>query len=318
MNILVTGGCGFIGTNFIRYILDKHENYKVCNVDKLTYGGNLENLKDLEKNSRYKFVKGDICNKNLVLDVMKQSDIVVHFAAESHVDNSIRDSNAFIHSNVKGTQTLLDAAKLCRIQKFIQISTDEVYGSIIKGSSKETDILEPNNPYSASKAAGDMLARAYNVTFNVPIIITRSSNNFGPYQHPEKLIPLFVTNLLRGKKVPLYGDGLNVREWLYVMDNCEAIDKVLHKGEIGEIYNIGGGTEQTNFEITKLLLKELGKDDSYVDFVKDRLGHDRRYALNISKIKKLGWKPKYSFEKALKETVNWYRENRKWWLKLKK
>ena len=317
MNILVTGGCGFIGSNFVRYMFDKHEDYKICNIDKLTYGGNLENLRDLEKNPRYNFVKGDICNKKLILEVMKQSDVVVHFAAESHVDNSIIDSNAFIHSNVKGTQTLLDAAKLCRIQKFIHISTDEVYGSITKGSSKETDILEPNNPYSASKAAGDMLVRAYNATFNVPTIITRSSNNFGPYQHTEKLIPLFVTNLLKGKKVPLYGDGLNVREWLYVIDNCEAIDKILHKGKIGEIYNIGSGTEQTNFEITKLLLKELNKDDSYVDFVKDRLGHDRRYSLNISKIKKLGWKPKYGFEKAIKETVKWYRENRKWWLKLK-
>ncbi|MBU4502675.1 MAG: dTDP-glucose 4,6-dehydratase [Nanoarchaeota archaeon] len=317
MNILVTGGCGFIGSNFVRYMLDNHKNYKICNIDKLTYGGNLENLKDIEKNPKYNFIKGDICNKNLVLDIMKQSDVVVHFAAESHVDNSIRDSNAFIHSNVKGTQTLLDAAKLCRIQKFIQISTDEVYGSITKGSSKEIDILEPNNPYSASKAAGDMLARAYNITFDVPTIITRSSNNFGPYQHPEKLIPLFVTNLLRGKKVPLYGDGLNVREWLYVIDNCEAIDKILHKGQIGEIYNIGGGTEQTNFEITKLLLKELDKDDSYVDFVKDRPGHDRRYSLNISKMKKMGWEPKYDFKEAIKETAKWYRENRKWWLKLK-
>lgn len=317
MKILVTGGAGFIGSNFIRYMLDKHKNYKICNLDKLTYAGNLDNLKDLENHPRYRFVKGDICNKRLVLDVIKHSDAVINFAAETHVDNSIKDSNEFINTNVKGTQTLLDCAKLCRIQKFIQISTDEVYGSIQRGSSKEEDKLEPNSPYAASKAAADMLTKSYHVTFKVPIIITRSTNNFGPYQYPEKLIPLFITNLLSGKKVPLYGDGLNVRDWLHVRDNCEAIDLILHKGEIGETYNMGGENEKNNFEITKLILKELNKDDSYIEFVKDRPGHDRRYSLNISKIKKLKWKPKKNFEKCIKETINWYRENRKWWLKLK-
>lgn len=317
MNILVTGGCGFIGSNFIHYMLNKHKDYKICNLDKLTYAGNLDNLKDFERHPRYRFIKGDICNKRLVLDIVKQSDAIINFAAETHVDNSIKDSNEFINTNIKGTQILLDVAKLCRIQKFIQISTDEVYGSIKKGSSKEEDKLEPNSPYSASKAAADMLVRSYNVTFKVPAVITRSSNNYGPYQYPEKLIPLFITNLMSGKKVPLYGDGLNVRDWLNVQDNCEAIDSILHKGEIGEIYNIGGASEKTNFEITKLVLKELNKDDSYIEFVKDRPGHDRRYSLNISKLKKMGWKPKKNFEKGIKETVKWYRENRKWWLKLK-
>lgn len=317
MKILVTGGYGFIGSNFIRYMLNKYKNYKICNLDKITYAGNPDNLKDLEKHPNYKFIKGDICNKRLVLDIVKQSDVVINFAAETHVDNSIKDSNEFINTNVKGTQVLLDVAKICRIQKFIQISTDEVYGSIPKGSSKEEDNLEPNSPYSASKAAGDMLTRAYNTTFKVPTIITRSSNNYGPYQYPEKLIPLFITNLLSGKKVSLYGDGLNVRDWLHVQDNCEAIDFILHKGETGETYNIGGGNEKTNFEITTLILNELNKDDSYIEFVKDRLGHDRRYSLNISKLKKLGWKPKKNFEKYIKETINWYKENRKWWLKLK-
>ncbi|MDO9066608.1 MAG: dTDP-glucose 4,6-dehydratase, partial [Chloroflexota bacterium] len=266
---------------------------------------------------RYIFVKGDVCDKRLVLEIIKQSDAVINFAAETHVDNSIKDSNEFINTNVKGTQTLLDCAKLCRIQKFIQISTDEVYGSIAKGSSKEEDKLEPNSPYSASKAAADMLTRAYNITFKVPTIITRSSNNYGQYQYPEKLIPLFITNLLSGKKVPLYGDGLNVRDWLYVQDNCKAIDFIFHKGEIGETYNLGGDNERTNFEITKTILKELSKDEKYIDFVKDRPGHDRRYSLNISKIKKLGWKPKQNFEERIKETIKWYKENRTWWLKLK-
>lgn len=317
MKILVTGGAGFIGSNFIRYILNKYKNYKICNLDKLTYAGNLNNLKGIEKHPNYKFLKGDICNKRIVLDIMKQSDAVINFAAETHVDNSIRDSNEFVNTNTKGTQTLLDCAKICRIQKFMQISTDEVYGSIQKGSSKEEDQLEPNSPYAASKSAADMLTKAYQTTFKIPIIITRSSNNFGPYQHPEKMMPLFITNLLRGRKVPLYGNGLNIRDWIHVQDNCEAIDLTFHKGKIGEIYNVGGNNEKTNLEITKLLLKELGKDEEYIEFVKDRLGHDRRYSLNISKIKKLHWKPKKNFEKALKETIQWYRENRKWWLKLK-
>ncbi|MBL7147234.1 MAG: dTDP-glucose 4,6-dehydratase [Nanoarchaeota archaeon] len=317
MKILITGGAGFIGSNFIKYMLNKYKNYKICNLDKLTYAGNLDNLKDLENNPNYRFIKGDICKKKLVLDIMKQSDALINFAAETHVDNSIRDSNEFINTNTKGTQILLDCAKICRIQKFMQISTDEVYGSIQKGSSKEEDILAPNSPYAASKAAADMLTRAYHTTFNVPTLITRSSNNFGPYQHPEKMMPLFITNLLKGKKVPLYGNGLNIRDWIHVQDNCEATDLIFHKGKIGETYNIGGNNEETNIEITRILLKELDKDEKYIEFVKDRLGHDRRYSLNISKIKKLDWKPKKNFEQALKETIQWYRENRKWWLKLK-
>ncbi len=318
MKILVTGGAGFIGSNFIRYLLNKYQDYKICNLDKLTYAGNLENLRDIQKHPRYKFIKGDIQNRKLVLDIMKQSDAVIHFAAESHVDNSIRDSNEFINTNVKGTQVLLDCAKICRINKFMYISTDEVYGTIKKGFSKEDDPFLPNSPYAASKAAAEMLARSYYQTFKVPIIITRSSNNFGPYQHTEKMMALFITNLLQGKKVPLYGDGLNIRDWIHVHDNCEAIDTVFHKGEIGEAYNIGGGNPKTNFEITTIILNALNKDDSYINFVKDRLGHDRRYALNINKIKKLGWKPKKPFDQALKATIEWYKMNRKWWLKLKK
>jgi len=316
MKIMVTGGCGFIGSNFIKHMLRKYKGYKLCNLDKLTYAGNMDNLKDIESNPNYKFIKGDICNKRQVLDIMKQSDTVINFAAETHVDNSIRDSNEFMNTNVKGTQILLDCAKICRIQKFIQISTDEVYGSIKKGSSKETDNLFPNSPYSASKAGADMLTRAYHTTFKVPAIITRSANNYGPYHHPEKMIPLFITNLLRGRKVPLYGDGLNIRDWLHVYDHCDALDLILHKGVIGEIYNIGAGNERTNFDITKIMLKELNKDESYVEFVKDRLGHDRRYSLNIAKIKKLGWNPRQDFEKGLNDTITWYKENRKWWLKL--
>jgi dTDP-glucose 4,6-dehydratase len=317
MKILVTGGAGFIGSNFIRHMLNAHRNYKICNLDKLTYAGNLDNLKDLGNHPRYTFIKGDVCDKRLVLDIIKQSDAVINFAAETHVDNSIKDSNEFINTNVKGTQTLLDCAKLCRVKRFIQISTDEVYGSVTQGSSKEEDKLEPNSPYSASKAAAEMLARAYNITFKVPVIITRSSNNYGPYQHPEKLIPLFITNILSGKKVPLYGDGLNVRDWLHVQDNCEAIDHILHNGEVGEVYNIGGENERNNLEITRLVLEELNRGEDYIEFVKDRPGHDKRYSLSISKIKKLGWQPKQDFKRAIGETVNWYKENRTWWLKLK-
>jgi dTDP-glucose 4,6-dehydratase len=315
MNILITGGAGFIGSNFIRYLVKKYPHYRICNLDKLTYAGNLDNLRGIPHN--HKFVFGDICNKQLVEDIMRHTDVIVHFAAESHVDRSINDSSVFTRTNVAGTHILLEAARRFKIKRFIHISTDEVYGSIARGSFKETDPLKPNSPYSASKAAADLLARSYFVTYNLPVVITRSSNNFGPYQHPEKLIPLFITNMLENKKVPLYGDGKNIRDWLYVKDNCEAIDFILHHGVAGEIYNIAANNEKSNIEITRLLLKELGKDKSFIQYVKDRPGHDRRYSLNCEKIYKLGWRPKSRFKSALQETILWYKSNEKWWRKLK-
>jgi len=317
MNIMVTGGCGFIGSNFIRYYLGRYPQDKIINLDKLTYAGNPENLKDIEKNKNYSFVRGDICDKKTVDKLMKGIDVVYHFAAESHVDNSIKGPFLFTETNVLGTHVLLEAAKQNKIKKFIHISTDEVYGSIEKGAFNEKDILKPNSPYSASKAAAEMLVRSYNKTFGLPAIITRSSNNFGPYQHPEKLMPLFVTNLMENKKVPVYGTGKNVRDWIYVIDNCEGIDFASKKGWIGEIYNIGGGNEVSNIEITKKIIKEMNKDESFIEYVGDRLGHDFRYALDCAKIRKLGWKPKYDFEKALKETIIWYKKNENWWKPLK-
>jgi dTDP-glucose 4,6-dehydratase len=276
-------------------------------------------LKDVEKDKRYKFIKGDICDGVLLDKIFRKEKpgFVVNFAAESHVDRSILDPAIFLKTNIVGVQVLLDVAKKYKIKKFEHISTDEVYGSINKGKFKETDVLLPNSPYAASKAAADLLARSYYKTFNLPVLITRSSNNFGPYQYPEKLIPLFITNLLENKKVPLYGKGLNVRDWIYVLDNCAGIDFVLHKGKLGEIYNIGGGNEKSNLDITKIILKELKKDFSFVKYVKDRPGHDFRYALDASKIKKLGWSPKYNFEKAIKETIEWYKNNTLWWKKIK-
>jgi dTDP-glucose 4,6-dehydratase len=317
MKILVTGGCGFIGSNFIRYILARHSKYKIINLDKLTYCGRRENLKDIEKDKRYSFIKGDICNADLVRKITKGYDAILNFAAESHVDRSIKDADAFIHTNVKGVQVLLEAAKKYNVKKFIQISTDEVYGSLEKGSFKETDVLHPNSPYAASKAAADHLALAYYTTFKTPVIITRSSNNFGPYQFPEKMMSLFITNLLENKKVPLYGDGLNVRDWLYVMDNCRAIDLVLHKGKLGEIYNIGGGYEIPNIELTRIILGLLNKSDNMIKYVPDRLGHDRRYSLDSTKIEKLGWRPTEDFNIAIKETMQWYKDNRSWWENMK-
>jgi len=318
MKILVTGGCGFIGSNFIKYWLEKYPEDKIINLDKLTYAGNLDNLKDIEDNENYEFVKGDICDKALVDNLMKNIDIIFNFAAESHVDNSIKGPMVFTETNVLGTHNLLESAKNNNVKKFIHISTDEVYGSTKDSSFKETDLLKPNSPYSASKAAAEMIVRAYNVTFKLPVIITRSSNNFGPYQYPEKVIPLFVTNLIEGKKVPLYGTGKNVRDWIYVKDNCEAIDFVSKKGEIGEIYNIGGGNEIENIELTKKILKEMGKDESYIKYVEDRLAHDFRYSLDCDKIHSLGWKSKHNFDEALKKTVQWYKNNEEWWRKLKK
>ena len=317
MKLLVTGGCGFIGSNFIREMFKKYPAYKIVNLDKLTYCGNPDNLKDIESDKRYTFIKGDICDKKAVEGAIKSCDAVINFAAESHVDRSIEDASAFIRTNIQGVYMLLEAAKKHNIKRFIQISTDETYGSIRKGSFKETSLLHPNSPYSAAKAGGDHLAMAYYTTFKLPVIVTRSSNNFGPYQYPEKVIPLFITNLLENKKVPLYGDGLNVRDWLYVFDNCSAIDLVLHKGKIGEVYNIGGGVEIPNIELTKIILKNLGKTDKMICYVSDRMGHDRRYSLDSSKVRKLGWKPSRNFNIAIKETINWYKNNTTWWQKLK-
>lgn len=314
--LLVTGGAGFIGSNFIRHILGKYADYHVTNLDKLTYCGNLDNLKDVEKNRNYRFVKGDIADEKIVDSLAKDADIIVNFAAETHVDRSIEDPASFVRTNVFGSYTLLEAAKRFGVRRYIQISTDEVYGSILKGSFRETDPMAPNSPYSASKAAGDLLARSYFITFKLPVVITRSSNNFGPYQYPEKVIPLFVSNALKGKKVPLYGDGMNVRDWLFVIDNCEAIDVVMHKGKDGEIYNIGGGKEITNMELTSGILEMLGMGKDMIEFVADRPGHDRRYSLDISKIRALGWQPRHDFRSALKLTVDWYKDNQAWWEKL--
>jgi len=319
MKLLITGGLGFIGSNFIRYILNKYKNYEVVNLDKMTYAANPENLRDIENDRRYKFVKGDICDKNLVDNLVsaEKPDVIINFAAETHVDRSILEPEAFIKTDIFGTYTLLEAVKAHKIEKYIQISTDEVYGSIEKGKFTEESTIKPNSPYSSSKAGADLLVRAYFETYNLPVVITRSSNNYGPYAYPEKMIPLFITNLIEGKKVPLYGDGLNIRDWLYVLDNCSGIDVVLHKGKIGEVYNIGADNERTNKEITEIILKELGKDKNFIEYVKDRPGHDFRYALDSKKIKKLGWRPEYDFKKAIKETIEWYVSNPDWWKKIK-
>jgi len=320
MRLLVTGGAGFIGSNFIRYILSKYHQYEIVNLDKLTYAGNLDNLKDVEKNPNYQFVKGDICDFKLVEELLiEKVDVVINFAAETHVDRSLYDPQIFIQTNVLGTQILLENSLKCKIQRFIQISTDEVYGSLgEKGSFTEESLLLPNSPYSASKAGADLLVRSYVKTFNLPAIITRCCNNYGPYQFPEKLIPLFITNALDNKELPIYGDGLYIRDWIYVEDHCKAIDFVLHKGEIGEVYNISSHVEKTNLEITRVILKNLEKPDSLIKHVKDRPAHDRRYALNADKIKKeLGWKPEVSFEKGMGLTIDWYIKNKDCWQKIK-
>jgi dTDP-glucose 4,6-dehydratase len=319
--LLVTGGAGFIGSNFIHHIAENHTGYRIINLDKLTYAGNLENLRDMEGNPNYEFIKGDIANRDLVDDIFKSNiiDAVVNFAAESHVDRSIEDPGIFIQTDVYGTYVLLEAMREYEGGIFLQISTDEVYGSVEFGSSKESDILKPNSPYSASKAGAEMIVRSFYKTYGIPIIITRTSNNFGPYQHPEKLIPLFITNLIDGKKVPLYGDGMNVRDWIYVNDNCTALDLILHNGEIGEIYNIAAGNEKPNIWITWKILELLGKTEDMIKPVPDRLGHDRRYSLDCSKLKKdLGWVTQYNLEQALEKTVKWYQDNEKWWRPLKK
>lgn len=318
--ILVTGGAGFIGSNFIHHILEKHPDYKIVNLDNLTYAGNLENLQSVESNPNYHFVKGDICDKKTVTNVIEkyQIDTVVNFAAESHVDRSILGAAIFVQTNVLGTQVLLDAAKEKGIKIFLQVSTDEVYGSLGEtGKFTETNPLHPNSPYAASKTGADLLALAYQHTFGLPVVITRCSNNYGPYQFPEKLIPLMIANALNDKPLPVYGQGTNVRDWLHVRDHCEAIDVVLHKGKIGEVYNIGGNNEWKNIDIVKLLLAKLKKPESLITYVKDRPGHDLRYAIDATKIKnELFWQPRYTFEEGITETIEWYLNNKNWWQRI--
>jgi dTDP-glucose 4,6-dehydratase len=314
---LVTGGAGFIGSNFIRYILNKYKDVEVVNLDKLTYAGNPDNLRDVESEPRYSFIKGDICEEVLVNQIISETDIVVNFAAESHVDRSIGAPDDFIKTDIYGTFVLLEAARRYSVDRFIQISTDEVYGSIDKGSFKETDQLLPSSPYSASKTGADRLAFSYYVTYDLPVQITRCSNNFGPFHYPEKLIPLFVTNALDNIELPIYGDGKNVRDWIYVEDHCDGIDFVHQHGELGEVYNIGGDNEKTNLEITEYILDTLDKPKSLMTFVQDRLGHDRRYSLDCSKLHALGWQPKFKFEEAMDKTIAWYVDNRAWWEKIK-
>jgi dTDP-glucose 4,6-dehydratase len=319
MKILVTGGAGFIGSNFVKDLLFKYPHYEIVNLDKLTYAGNLDNLSQVKDNSNYRFIKGDICDQRVVEDIVKDKvNVIVNFAAETHVDRSIYDPKIFVETNVLGTQVLLESALKFKTERFIQISTDEVYGSSIKGRFTESSLLSPNSPYAASKASADLLTRSYHKTFGLAALIARSTNNYGPHQFPEKLIPLFITNALSDKELPLYGDGLYVRDWLYVEDHCKALDMVLHKGEVGQIYNIGGNCEKTNLEIAELILKRLNKPKSLIKHVKDRPAHDRRYALDSSRIRdELGWKPDTSFEKGLAETVDWYIANQEWWEKIK-
>ncbi len=319
-NILVTGGAGFIGSNFVNYMLKERDDVFIVNLDKLTYAGNLENLKDVESLPNYKFVKGDICNSELVDYIIRENKIeyIINFAAESHVDRSILGSEVFFRTNVIGTNVLLEAAKRYEIKKFLQVSTDEVYGSLGKtGKFTEQTPLAPNSPYSSSKASADMMALSFHHTYGTPVVVTRCSNNYGPYQFPEKLIPLMIINTLNNKKLPVYGDGLNVRDWIYVIDHNKAIEKVFEEGRVGEVYNIGADHEMTNIEIVKLILAELKKDESLIEFVKDRPGHDRRYAIDSSKIQnELGWKPEFDFEEAIVRTINWYIENKNWWEKI--
>jgi len=320
MNLLVTGGAGFIGSNFIRYILNKYPEYRVINLDKLTYAGNLENLTSAEKDPRYAFEKGDICDKARVqLCVMRyEIDAIINFAAESHVDRSILGAAEFVQTNVVGTNVLLEVVKELKIKRFLQVSTDEVYGSLgLTGLFTEETRLHPNSPYSASKASADMLALAYQHTFDLPVVLTRCSNNYGPYQFPEKLIPLMIAKVLNDKPLPVYGDGMNIRDWLHVKDHCSAVDEVLHRGRIAEVYNIGGNNEKSNIEIVKLILQNLGKPESLITYVKDRPGHDRRYAIDSSKIQReFGWQPSYTFEQGIAETIKWYLNNQEWWKRI--
>jgi dTDP-glucose 4,6-dehydratase len=319
LKLLVTGGAGFIGSNFIHYILGKHLDWEVTNLDKLTYAGNLENLKDIDNNPRYRFIKGDVADKECVNESLRYGfHIVVNFAAESHVDRSILDALPFIDTNVKGTQVLLEGVRQYGIEKFIQISTDEVYGSTEKNKFTEESPLLPNSPYAASKAASDLLCRTYWKTHNLPVIVTRCSNNYGPFQFPEKFIPLIITNALENEEIPVYGDGLNIRDWIHVEDHCRALDLIVQQGQPGEIYNIGANNEKTNLELVNSILNSMEKPPSLIKFVTDRPGHDRHYAMNITKIKNsIGWKPLVIFRKGLRETVHWYIENKPWWQRIK-
>ena len=315
MKVLITGGCGFIGSNFIRYFKKKHPSYEIINVDKLTYAGNLENLKGFERKKGYRFIKADISSAAQMKKVFRrfQPGAVINFAAESHVDRSISAPAPFIRTNFQGVSILLNCALEYGVKKFLQISTDEVYGVVLRGKFRETSMLDPSSPYSASKAAADVLAAAYYRTYKLPVLITRSSNNYGPYQFPEKFVPLIIFNALQDKKIPLYGDGMHVRDWIHVEDNCRAIDLVFHKGKIGEIYNIGGQYDRTNTYVVRKILRTLGKPQGLVVHVKDRPGHDRRYALSIAKIsRELGWKPSISFEQGIEETIRWYQNNAEW------
>jgi len=319
MKLLVTGGAGFIGSNFVLYMLKQHPNYEIVNIDALTYAGNLENLKSIENNPKHSFIKADITDAQAIDQLMQQGiDVVVNFAAESHVDRSILEPEVFVKTNVLGTQVLLDAAKKYNVTKFVQVSTDEVYGSLGEtGLFTEETPLQPNSPYSASKAGGDLLVRAYHETFGLPVNITRCSNNYGPYQFPEKLIPLMISRALSVQQLPVYGDGLNIRDWLYVEDHCSAIDLVIHQGKLGEVYNIGGNNERTNVHIVKTVLEELGKPESLISYVQDRPGHDRRYGIDPTKtMNELGWNPKHSFETGIKETIRWYLDNEEWWTRI--
>ena len=317
MKLVVTGGAGFIGSNFIRHVLAAHADDSIVNLDKLTYAGNLKNLADVADSPRYRFVHGDVCDAKMVRDVLRGADAVVNFAASSHVDRSLVEPDEFVKTDVFGVFTLLEAVRELGIPRFVHISTDEVYGSLATGSARESDPLRPSNPYSASKAGGDLLALAYWQTHRVPVVVTRSSNNFGPFQYPEKVIPLFITNALDDQPLPLYGDGRNVRDWLYVMDNCTALDLVLRKGKDGEVYNIGGGHEVENIVLTRDILRLTGKPETLIRPVKDRPGHDRRYSVDSKKVRQLGWAPKHPFGKALETTVAWFREHEAWWRPLK-
>lgn len=321
--VLVTGGAGFIGSCFVRHELKKHPDYKIINIDALTYCGNLENLKDVENNPNYKFVHGNICDRNLVRDLVKEADLVVNFAAESHVDNSIKHPEIFVETNVQGTLNLLQASKELGVERYLQVSTDEVYGTLGKtGYFYETTPLAPNSPYSASKASADMIVKSYFDTYKLPINITRCSNNYGPYQFTEKLIPLTIERCLNHKKIPVYGDGMNIRDWIYVLDHVKAIDKVINFGRIGEIYNIGAHNEKNNIEIIKKIINYIQENmdctvnEELIEFVQDRKGHDRRYAIDWTKIsKEINWKPEMNFEEGLKKTIDWYRDNIKWFIK---
>ena len=318
MRLFITGGAGFIGSNFIRQTLRTHPDYHLVNFDKLTYAGNLDNLKDIEESPNYTFIRGDICDRTSVDQAIARADTVINFAAESHVDRSIENASAFVQTNVLGTQVLLDAARAAGVKRFFQISTDEVMGSC--GESEyftESSAMAPNSPYAASKAAAEHLVRAAHVTFGLDVVMTRASNNYGPYQFPEKLIPLVIINALNDKPLPVYGDGLYVRDWLYVADHCAAIDAVLHRGSIGEVYNIGGNNEWKNIDLVRLILARLGKPVELIRFVKDRPGHDRRYAIDASKLRdRLGWKPARTFDEGISQTIEWYSKNRSWWMRV--